>query len=108
MDDSTVAAFNASWELFRASSVNVYMTFADRELTEPSTVFGPNVAKAIWLLGELLGATVILYEVAPENLVHFRIALFVVTENTDTCKADERGQDWRSAFVYNLAHRCMK
>lgn len=56
-------------------------------MTEPITVFGPNVAKATGLLGELLRATVILYEVAPVTLVHLRIIVLDVAENVDTCNA---------------------
>lgn len=65
------------------------MMFGDRELTEPNTVFGPKVAKAMGLLGELWGATVILYELAPETLVHLRIMVLDVAENTDTWIADD-------------------
>lgn len=56
-------------------------------MTEPITVFGPNVAKATGLLGELLRATVILYEVAPVSLVHLRIIVLDVAENIDICIA---------------------
>lgn len=70
--------------------MNIYMVFWDREFTEPSTVFGPNIAKATGLLGEFLGATVILYELAPETLVHLRIVVLDVAENTDTWIADEQ------------------
>ena len=70
--------------------MNVYSVFGDRELTEPSTVFAPNVAKAMGLFGELLGATVILYEVAPAYLVHLIIAVLDVIENTLTWISDER------------------
>lgn len=58
--------------------------FGDKELIEPNTVFGPNVAKAMGLFGELWGATVILYELAPDTLVHLRIMVLDVAENTDT------------------------
>lgn len=40
---SKTAVLSATWELSRASIVNLYMMFGDRELTEPKTVFGPNV-----------------------------------------------------------------
>lgn len=70
--------------------MNIYMVFWDREFTEPRTVFGPNIAKATGLLGEFLGATVILYELVPETLVHLRIVVLDVAENTDTWIADER------------------
>lgn len=69
--------------------MKTYSMFWDRELTDPITVFGPNWAKAIGVLGELLAATVILYELAPEYLVHLRIAVLDVTENTDTVISDE-------------------
>lgn len=55
-------------------------------------MFGPNCAKATGLLGELLGATEILYELAPETLVHLKIMVLDVDENTDTWKADERDE----------------
>lgn len=41
--ESKTAVLSATWELSRASIVNLYMMFGDRELTEPITVFGPNV-----------------------------------------------------------------
>lgn len=63
-------------------------------------MFGPNVVKPMGLLGELLGATVILYELASENLVHLRIAVFDDTENTDTWISDER--DERSGDHYSI------
>lgn len=69
--------------------MKTYMVFGDRELTEPITVFGPNRAKAMGLLGELFGATVILYELAPEYLDHLITAVLDVVENTVTVKADE-------------------
>lgn len=75
--------------------------FGDRELTEPNTVFGPNVAKAMGLLGELWGATVILYELAPETLVHLRIMVLDVAENTDTWIADDT--DEISVDYYGLS-----
>lgn len=77
------------------------MMFGDRELTEPNTVFGPNVAKAMGLLGELWGATVILYELAPETLVHLRIMVLDVAENTDTWIADDT--DEISVDYYGLS-----
>jgi len=83
------------------------MTFGDREFTEPSTVFGPNVAKAKVVLGEFWGATVILYELAPENLVHRRIADLVVTENMDTWISDERDDrsgDQHCVCLHTLRH----
>lgn len=46
-------------------------------------MFGPNVAKAIGMFGELRVATVILYELASGTLVHLRIMLLDVAENTD-------------------------
>lgn len=70
--------------------MNVYMTFGDRELIEPITVLGPNVANAMGSLGELWGATVILYELAPEYLIHLRITVLDVVENTDTWRSNER------------------
>lgn len=75
--------------------------FGDRELTEPNTVFGPNMAKAMGLLGELWGATVILYELAPETLVHLRIMVLDVAENTDTWIADDT--DEISVDYYGLS-----
>lgn len=75
--------------------------FGDRELTEPNTVFGPNVAKAMGLLGELWGATVILYELAPETLVHLRIMVLDVAENTDTWISDDT--DEISVDYYGLS-----
>ena len=58
-------------------------------MIEPITVLGPNWAKAMGLLGELFGATEILYELAPEYLVHLRIIVFDVAEKTDTWMAGE-------------------
>lgn len=66
--------------------------FGDRELTEPITVSPPYCTKAIGSVGELLGATEILYEMAPEYLVHLRITALDVAENTDTWKSDERDE----------------
>lgn len=63
--------------------MKMYIMFGDSELTEPITVFGPNVAKAMGSLGEVWAATVILYELAPETLVHLRIMVLDVAENTD-------------------------
>lgn len=60
-------------------------------------MFGPNVAKAMGLLGELLRAAVILYEAAPEYLVHLRITVLDVAENRDTWMSDKR--DARIAFT---------
>lgn len=90
-----VAVLSGDWELSRASTVKTYRMFGDRELIEPITVFGPNVAKAMGLLGEFWGATLILYELAPETLVHLRIAVLDVAENMDASKADEK-RKWRS------------
>lgn len=108
VDDSISALFSTPWELSRASTVKTYLMFGDRELTEPITVFGPNWAKAIGVLGELSGATVILYELAPEYLVHLRITVLDVTENTDTVIADEG--DERSQGYYSIMdlipHKC--
>lgn len=84
VEDSKAAELSVCWELSKASTVNTYLMFEDKELTEPNTVFGPNVAKAMGLFGELWGATVILYELAPETLVHLRIVVLDVAENTDT------------------------
>lgn len=65
-------------------------------------MFGPNWAKAMGSLGELVGATEILYELAPEYLVHLRVTVFDVAENTDTWMADERdernGDPYRTCF----------
>lgn len=61
----------------------------EREFTEPITVFGPNVAKAIGMVGELWVATVILYELASGTLVHLRIMLLDVAENIDAWIPDE-------------------
>lgn len=87
--------------------------FGDRELTEPNTVFGPNVAKATGLLGELLGATVILYEVAPGTLVHLRIMVLDDAENMDAWIADER-KKWRlltplfiTLVMDSFTHKCI-
>lgn len=80
--------------------------FGDKELTEPNTVFGPNVAKAMGLFGELWGATVILYELAPETLVHLRIMVLDVAENTDTWIANgtnKMGEDDYCLSTVNMA-----
>jgi len=61
-------------------------------------MFGPNVAKAMGLLGELLRATVILYEAAPGYLVHLRITVLDVAEKMDTWISDEN--DARSTDHY--------
>lgn len=53
---------------------------------EPITVFGPNVAKAKGLLGELSKAAEILYEAAPEYSVHLRYTVLDVVENRETWK----------------------
>lgn len=92
VDASKVALVSVPWESSRAVTVNVYRVFGDRELTEPNTMFGPYVAKAMGLFGELWGATVILYELAPEYLVHLKITVWDVVENTDAWKADERDE----------------
>ncbi len=73
--------------------------FGERELIEPNTVFGPNVAKAMGVSGELLATTVILYELAPEYLFHLRVTVLDVAENTDTWRTDER--DERSGDLYS-------
>lgn len=80
----TPAELSGCWVSSRASIVNTYVLSGDRELTEPNTVFGPNVAKAMGSLGELWSATVILYDVAPVTLVHLRIMVLDVAVNTDT------------------------
>ena len=59
-DENKVALPSGPWELSSASITNLYSTFGEREFTEPITVFGPNVAKAIGMFGELWVATVIL------------------------------------------------
>lgn len=59
-EDAKVALASAAWELSSASIANIYSTSGEREFTEPITVFGPNVAKAIGMFGELWVATVIL------------------------------------------------
>lgn len=69
--------------------MKMYMMFGDSELTDPITVFGPNVAKAMGSLGEVWAATAILYELAPETLVHLRIIVLDVAENTDTWISDD-------------------
>ena len=66
--------------------------FGDRELMEPITVFGPNVEKAIMLVGEFWLATRILYELAPGTLVHLKIAVLDVTENTDNWGSEESNE----------------
>lgn len=52
-------------------------------------MFGPNVAKATGMFDELWVATVTLYELAPDTLVHLRITLLDVAENMDTWNPDE-------------------
>lgn len=42
------------------------------------------------MFGELWVATVILYELAPGTLVHLRMMLLDVAENTDTWIPDEK------------------
>lgn len=66
--------------------MNLYTMFGDSEEIEPNTVFGPNDTKASGLLGDV---AVILYEVAPGNVVHLRITVLEVAENTDTVKSNE-------------------
>lgn len=90
VNDAVVALPSVCWELSRASIVKTYIVFGDRELTEPITMFGPNWAKAVGLVGELWGATVILYELAAEYLVHLRVTALDVAENTEIWKSDER------------------
>lgn len=85
VDDSTDAVLSF-WEPLIASTTKLYMTFGGSEVTEPITVFGPNDAKATSWLCDF---TVILYEVAPEYLVHLRVTVFDVAENTDTLKSNE-------------------
>lgn len=88
-DQTKVALVSGAWELSSASTANIYSASGERDFTEPITVFGPNVAKAIGMFGELWVATVILYELAPGTLVHLRITLLDVAENTDTWIPDE-------------------
>lgn len=77
---------STAWEASRASTVKIYATSWDREVMEPITVFGPNVAKAKGLLGELFKAAEILYEAAPEYSLHLRYTVLDVVENTETWK----------------------
>lgn len=85
----------------RPSRVNRYSVFGDRELTEPITVFGPNVAKATGLLGSFEGATVIRCELTPGILVQRRVAVFDVVVNTVTTagrEGEERGRYEEGCF----------
>lgn len=85
VDDSTDAVLSTCEPLI-ASTTKLYLTFGGSEVTEPITVFGPNDAKATSLLCDVI---VIRYEVAPEYLVHLRVTVFDVAENTDTLKSNE-------------------
>ena len=62
----------------------------------------------MWLFGELEGATVILYELAPETLVHLSIVVLDVAENTVTSippdERDDRSRDHRSTCLITLTH----
>lgn len=53
-------------------------------------MFGPNVAKAIGMFGELWVAAVILYELASGTLVHLKMMLLDVVENMDAWIPDEK------------------
>lgn len=68
-------------------------------------MFGPNKTKAMKSFGELLLATLILYEAAPGNLVHLRITLLDVAENTDTWISDKSDAGIASLCeTYVLSH----
>lgn len=77
--------------------------FGDRELIEPSTVFGPNVAKAMGVSGELFSTAVSLYELAPEYLFHLRVTVLDVAVNTYTWRTDERDEGSGDHYITCLS-----
>lgn len=75
---------------------------------EPITVFGPYVAKAMGLSGELVEVTKIWYEAAPGYLVHLRITVLDDAENTDAWMSDKSKHRRVLRINYTFTHESTK